>query len=101
MKTIQINSEIRLLMRNTSRTKPNDRIGLLQTRASKNSVSWMASLPVTQGFSHLPLPRGPHQVDWPQEFSVEGFPRLDVWMFSPLPGPPCQDFFFACIILGA
>ena len=92
-------------MRNASRTKPNDRIDLLQTRASKNSVSvgasWMASLPVTQGFSHLPLPRGPHQVDWPQEFSVEGFPRLDVWMFSPLPGPPCQDFFFACIILGA
>ena len=26
----------------------------------------MASLPVSKGFTHLPMPRGPHQVDWPR-----------------------------------
>ena len=61
-------SAIKAFTRNGHRTKPNldtDRIGLLQTGNSTNSVTAarMASLPVTQGFSHLPLPRGPHQVD--------------------------------------
>ena len=66
-------------MRNGHRTKPNidtDRIGLLQTRNSTNSVTGarMASLPVTQGFSHLPMPRGSHQVNFPHQWSVDALP---------------------------
>ena len=38
------------------------RQGVINTHLARRDKVRMASLPVTQGFSHLPLPRGPHQV---------------------------------------
>ena len=38
------------------------RQGVINTDLARRDKVRMSSLPVTQGFSHLPLPRGPHQV---------------------------------------
>ena len=51
------------------------RQGVLNTHLARKDKVRMASLPVTQGFSHLPLPRGPHPVDGSM-FSI----RLNIFL---------------------